>query len=1410
MLACALVLTEGIAVAATDHGFESPASNDASQQFAVDNPQRHNTPNDPDYDSSEPDDQDGGTGSSLYAEDFGLFGFPSQLTRASATYHDAVHGHTSGQPQVSGFNAGGAWKLERGRPDVSVAILDTGIKWDSCGLRDKIRLNRAELPLPQDSSGHTNPGAPLGGYDLNGNGAMDVDDFAHDPRVARAFPGSCGGAVTGYDLIQAFSNHDDADHNGFVDDIAGWNFFDDNNDPTDRSSYFAAQNHGSGRAGEAVEHGNDGQGSLGVCPSCQFVPIRVWDTFVADGNNFGMGMLYAADNGINVVEGADGSLYHSAFAEAASEYAYQRGASQTYSGDDLNTGNHNYPANYNHTMLIQGVVPDTVGLGQNFSDSSPLRDPVCTAQPLLCFGTDTPVQTYFRGAGTTQFGGHSSISMEGTTGSANTGKASGAAALVISAAKDAGVSDPRPDEVRETIEQTAEDVTAANTVGTGVPDPAQAGWDEHFGWGRADLGAAVALAKTGKLPPEASIDSPDWYAPLSGDHAALTGRLRARFATGGQFHYKVEWGVGLAPTSWNTVKEGDATGTVTDLGTLDLAAIRSALASHVVTQDPGGPVFSPTSRNPYQDQFAVRVTVNGTDVPTPGVDRKVLTSVPDGQGLKPGFPKRMGTGGEAPLRYADLNGDNVQELIVPTEDGTIHAYESNGSELPGWPVHTQAHYSAANHLASAGFATGGLAAPREPLRGPTIADLDGDGVPELITAAGLHIYVFEPDGSLRPGFPVRNDPSFCRPQDERQENPQGGAFHRKCGFLATPGVGHLEGPGHLDIVAPSLDGHLYALRPDGTAVPHFPVDLVDPQKSDAEKMYAEAINEPAIADLNGDGKDDVVVPTNEAYGGTSSANGDVSFAGLLGNAAGQTTRVYAVDGTTGAFLPGWPISISGLIENVLPLIGPGHDPAIAKIGGQTRIVASATSGSLAEYGTGGGSPVVTMQQNGGFNLFESASIGDLLGSGTLAIVKYQIDAGQLANLLLVGQNVPYSHRIGAFNGNSGAPLPNYPTITDDYQFLSASTIAKVDGLPTPTNQVLAQTGLGLLHAYDGVTGQDVSGFPKVTGGWLFAPAALSDDGRMAGITREGYLFEWGSQAAACQAQWPSYRHDPHSSGNYDRDGTPPGTPANLKLEGGQLTFTAPGDDGPKCGTATRYEVVKSDTPITPQGFGSAEPVTGSGVPAPATAGTKQGLLVPTPGRRYLALRAVDDAGNVGPMAQFDLIGNSVVGPEGSGALVGSGGASEGAGGGGGGGAGGSSCRSPGRVGASSIGPIHLRDSRATVLRRAGRPTRTPRNALVYCLRGGGTLRAELLGGRVRLLLQNATRRGARGIVPGMGRRALLRGVHRLHHVHGILGLYRAGRTVFVLGRTGRVRYVGIASTGLADGVLTRAVARTGV
>ena len=60
-------------------------------------------------------------------------------------------------------------------------------------------------------------------------------------------------------------------------------------------------------------------------------------------------------------------------------------------------------------------------------------------------------------------------------------------------------------------------------------------------------------------------------------------------------------------------------------------------------------------------------------------------------------------------------------------------------------------------------------------------------------------------------------------------------------------------------------------------------------------MTAESINSPAIGDLDGDGKDDIVVATNEVYGGAA-ASGAATWAsaGCLCRGGVARAGVYAV------------------------------------------------------------------------------------------------------------------------------------------------------------------------------------------------------------------------------------------------------------------------------------------------------------------------------------------------------------------------------------------------------------------------------------------------------------------------------------------------------------------------------------
>src|SRR5438874_6919100 len=76
---------------------------------------RLNTPNDPDFDKAEPDDEDTVAGGpfGVFDEDHRLFGFAPDSTKTTATYRDPSNPRF-GQGQVSGVSADLAWKLSIG------------------------------------------------------------------------------------------------------------------------------------------------------------------------------------------------------------------------------------------------------------------------------------------------------------------------------------------------------------------------------------------------------------------------------------------------------------------------------------------------------------------------------------------------------------------------------------------------------------------------------------------------------------------------------------------------------------------------------------------------------------------------------------------------------------------------------------------------------------------------------------------------------------------------------------------------------------------------------------------------------------------------------------------------------------------------------------------------------------------------------------------------------------------------------------------------------------------------------------------------------------------------------------------------------------------------------------------------
>ena len=1259
---------------------------------------RLNTPNDPSFDRCEDDDEDTPGErecTSYFEEQFGFFGFAPDTS--DAVYSDPAQIDEQGRraneaagndplEQISGVRADTAWKYSIGSPDISIAILDTGVEWQDEELRRKIRLNRRELPLPQGASA----------YDANGDGAFNVDDYASDPRVKKeAGDEEADKLLDGSDLIATFSDRTDADRNGYVDDIAGWDFFDDDNDPFDASSCCSAEGHGSDRAKSAAGDTNNGEREAGICPRCQIVPMRVWDTFVVDTNLFALAVVYAADNGINVVEGAVGGLSNTNFARRAFRFAERRKVALMLVSSDINSANHNYPTNYNEAIYVNGNLPDTApNEGCDFVGGFVIDTPSVPGSEAcneflkavndgsggsVQASGQPPTTSFFRNANLTQYGGHADINFMGSTGSENTGQAAGAAGLLQSYAYERFAGQSRfpkkltGNEVRQLLTMSAEDVLPANTGSIGLPDKASKGWDPHFGYGRANLAKAMAMISAGRIPPEAQIEAPDWFTPINVKRVPARGlsvkaRIAAPHSASGVGAWRLEYVCGQdgLDSDFKPVPGASGAGArngvigrlskslLTDLAKNCDGAVRNDAGS------PAGTASNPWPQDPYPDPdpqrhvFQIRLVVQEAgDAGNIAISRKSLHAYAD-DGNQRGWPRPIGSGsrardyvtgsgGEASPRLVDLNGDNRLDVLLPTSSGELWALNSRGRPLRSWnrgrPVLTKPYAVAARHRRPRRSLKG---FPRESLRQPVIGDIRGDRDPEIVVTAGERVYAYTTRGRRVRGFPKRVRLSLSNPcvkgvrkpcfdQKQRAINKDN---HIKRGFVGSPALANLTGDRRLEIVAGSLDQHLYAWNGRGRMVKGFPVKL----KSEGA-VGAEIITTPAIADLDGNKKPEIVISTNEVIESDpqppSSYNDLISA--FVSGATGSNV-MYAIKGD-GKPVDGWPVKIGVLAGDLLPMVLPSHDAAVLDVDndGNDEVSVSAGTGQ-AKLVDGDGSVIRTYETGGRpgeyydpalvLNLADYPSVGDLSGSGNPVVIKGGLTVFGAVNLLATNQNFQFNHVVQAWDPTSGQFASGYPRATDDFQLVTQPAIAKVGG-GGEGRQALVGTGLYQLHAY-GQNGSEPDGWPKFVGGWLFATASVGDvDGNgkldVTTLTREGWSFLWKTGIDACagnNAEWWTFHHDEHSTANYGYDGRPPAKPARFKrrVKGRDvvMSFRAPGDDL-FCGKVAGYEVRLGKRRVR-----VAKPTLVDGR-------KRQTLVLPrAAGRRgVLTVRAFDEAKNAG-------------------------------------------------------------------------------------------------------------------------------------------------------------------------------------
>ncbi|HUB06173.1 MAG TPA: VCBS repeat-containing protein, partial [Myxococcales bacterium] len=668
-------------------------------------------------------------------------------------------------------------------------------------------------------------------------------------------------------------------------------------------------------------------------------------------------------------------------------------------------------------------------------------------------------------------------------------------------------------------------------------------------------------------PPEIDVTSPLWFEtldPTKTGTLTITGHVAANRAP--SYDYKVLISPGVQPPDPSTMQVvANVTGatSATD-GTLASVDITKLLAN--VTQ----------TSNDVQ-QFAATIIVQavahygGTIGDVQGTFLKSFF-VHEDQQLFAGFPMYVAASGESSPHFVDLDGSGHDSLVLGTTDGTVHAYQADGSELPGWPVHVQPLPDVTAHPGLPAYG------PTGPTQGTAqsvseavaVGSLNGDGTLQVvISTADGQLYAWNADGSLVPGFPVTAD--FTHDLDGTHDTTLADGTNVSYvlgrGFFAAPTLYDLGGDGKLEIIQPGQDGWLYVWDRTGQPWPGFPVQVYDPNGGTTNGVhqiqYTRLMTTAAVGDINGDGSPEIVIGSNEAYGT-------------------QDCRAYAIwhdgnDHAGGPILPGWPVDPKGLRNDFLPDVGIGlpNAAALADINGDgvldvevNGISASPLfyDGSGNQLGTADGNSIgseptaTTVTDVPNFVAINYGSFGDVDGDGNVDFVDGTVGlAYVLGGLSGTGRYTP-SHSVNAWSVQKDAqattgtflsePLPGMPQPSADFQFFMNYAIADIDG--DGKNEILSGSGVYLLTAYR-ADGSSPPNWPKNTGGWIIATPAVGDldgDGLLdvATLTREGWLYVWhGGGLANQKIEWESFHHDAQNTGNYSfplptRHGPPASTP----------------------------------------------------------------------------------------------------------------------------------------------------------------------------------------------------------------------------------------------------------------------------
>lgn len=212
---------------------------------------------------------------------------------------------------------------------------------------------------------------------------------------------------------------------------------------------------------------------------------------------------------------------------------------------------------------------------------------------------------------------------------------------------------------------------------------------------------------------------------------------------------------------------------------------------------------------------------------------------------------------------------------------------------------------------------------------PKLADLAGDGTRVIVLAeASGHVHAYRADGSELPGWPVAVEklPHLDPMGHMGQSHHTAPGFKvlspdRHAHIAASPAIGDIDGDGKPEVVIATWYGYVWAFKADGSVAPGFPVEVDRDSKAVAKDEDHELEDgffaSPVLVDLDRDGVYDIV-------------------------AAGMDAKLYAWKGS-GERLAGFPVTIA---DPTLP-----DDPEAPTPRQRQRIMTTPAAGDLNKDGT---------------------------------------------------------------------------------------------------------------------------------------------------------------------------------------------------------------------------------------------------------------------------------------------------------------------------------------------------------------------------------------------------------------------------------------------------------------------------